>query len=187
MSRVNSKRKQSERNKFILAVVLAIVLLFIVARQFGENQPNLTEDSPANSTPNVISTSVASKPNSQLSIREVDKKTPDSKDQKAAVVPAFDLPRRTHDEIATHNPFYELDVTQEDSAEELLPEQSEALVTSDKLKSKSKIHAIYLTTEGATALVDGELIPVENPRPAIDSIKANWGNDFSPTGKATEN
>lgn len=188
MARVNSKRKKSELPKFVLAVVLAIVLLIVVISQFAGSTSIAGKDERNTVTDNAISPPAAAKQTAnRLNVRKINKQATPSQHWPAAVAPAFDLPRTNHDEIAAQNPFFEIPVTPETLTAQTKAKQSEVLAADDKLKSKPKIDAVYLTPQGATALVDGQLVPVENPLPAIDAIKANWGNDFSPSIGATEN
>lgn len=178
--RSKSRSKKSEQPKIILAVVLAIVLLLVVVSQMGSNDSGEAQNELANVPQTPSSPSLRQKNTS------IERQASAQPPKLISQPPAFELPRQSHDEIASKNPFLEVKAT---PANELVGQKATSESTNsdtENLEPKSEFSAVYVTPEGATALIDGQLVPIYNPLPAIDSIKANWGNDFSPSTDTTE-
>ena len=108
--------------------------------------------------------------------------------QKLPEVQFAELPRLPHDFIAATNPFLnEVDIPDAGLLDDPENASSASVIASTESTPEPQIRAVLMTAEGATALIDGQLVPIQNPRPAIDAIKSNWGNDFSQSTNATEN
>lgn len=190
--------RKSERKKMAVAGVLAVVLLYLLVSQFGANNADSTASSET-VAPTANRSGVAlngasfdSNRNVTPSTSSATSKTPSqTPGTLGASLPAsmtYELSRASHDDIAAHNPFF--DVVHIPDAQ-LVLEPDNPAVPEEKADQPQvippKVNAVYVTPEGAIALIDGELVPIQNPAPAIDAIKSNWGNDYSDSIESTEN
>jgi hypothetical protein len=209
MTKRPTKPPKSDRPKLILAAILALILLVVLVQQFGGQSPeSLTLDAATDSlpprvpTPFVVPNQSASNQvrSNQTSsgttlpprpLNPTPSTTNRSSQLSAADYPASNfvtLPRLPHDLIAARNPFFdEVDIPDASLLSDAEHASDEPSEPSPEPTPEPQIRAVYMTAEGATALIDGRLVPIQNPQPAIESLRSNWGNDFSQSTSSTDN
>jgi hypothetical protein len=191
--------RKSERTKVIVAVALAAVLVIVLVSQFSGGDRGSDEIAV---TPVVGGSTAGEQP--ALKASGSHSKMTTGRAQNGigrangvretiggpkvtlgkAVHDSRELLKVDHEAIAQHNPFYE---QTELPASDLAAEAEVASAGEEEHSELApQIRALYVTPDGAVALVDGRIVPVSDSKVAIETIRAKWGNDFSQDLSATE-